>query len=124
MFFDIFQSEKLHFFLWQASGFAICERIIKTYIVGNTMNDMLTTKSNISSSIYESILNLGTTVFWLSIRYLFAAHRHIYARKGGTEMQISIIQKYQEKWLLSKTLLTNSVNKQYRLLQKTGESAN
>jgi ABC-type bacteriocin/lantibiotic exporter with double-glycine peptidase domain len=123
MFSDIFQFDKLPIFLWQASGFAICERIIKTYIVGNTMNDMLVTNSNVSISIYDTIINLGSAVLWLSIRYVFASHRHIYALKAGTEMQIRIIYKYQQKWLQTKTFISNTVHEQYSLLQKVGECA-
>ena len=121
MFFDIFQLNKLPTFLWQASGFAICERIIKTYIVGNTMNDMLTPTSTVSLSIYDTIINLSVAVVWLSIRYIFASHRHIYALKAGTEMQIRIISKYQQDWLQTKTFISNTVHEQYSLLQKVGE---
>ena len=121
MFSDIFQLNKLPTFLWQASGFAICERIIKTYIVGNTMNDMLTTTSTVSLPIYDTIINLSVAVLWLSIRYIFASHRHIYALKAGTEMQISIISKYQQEWLQTKTFISNTVHEQYSLLQKVGE---
>lgn len=123
MFSDIFQFDKLPVFLWQASGFAICERIIKTYIVGNTMNDMLVTNSNVSISIYDTIINLASPLLWLSIRYVFASHRHIYALKAGTEMQIRIIYKYQQKWLQTKTFVSNTVHEQYSLLQKVGECA-
>ena len=100
--------------LYIASLFGFIERIIKTYIVGNTMNNMLLHES-------MSIYNGFTAIIWLSIRYIFASHRHIYALKAGTEMQLQEIKYYQNKWIHKRYLLQNKIHEQYSLLQKVGD---
>lgn len=76
--------------------FSIIERVIKTVFIIQTIDTMLLSKSSLSST---DILYALQCTCLLSIRYLFAANRHVFAYKSGLIVRNTIIQYYHREWL-------------------------
>ena len=76
--------------------FSIIERTIKTVFIIQTIDTMLLSQSELTSEdFWYAIYCTGL----LSIRYVFAANRHVFAYKAGLETRNNVMRYYHTKWL-------------------------
>ena len=93
---------------------------MKTYLVGGTMDTLL-----LDDAVAWSLagtLAMARCVMWMAVRYVFAAHRHIFALRAGTRAQINLIRRYQCDWVWSRCEV-GARHERHVLLQKLGDSA-
>lgn len=69
-----------------ASLCAISERIIRTVFATNTLDSIMIT-NNQTAPVYRLLL-------LITLRYIFASHRHIYAYKAGYNAKYTLVQYY------------------------------
>tara|TARA_B100000123_G_scaffold253830_1_gene215085 strand:+ start:3093 stop:4781 length:1689 start_codon:yes stop_codon:yes gene_type:complete len=91
--------------------FSVIERTLKTVFLIKTVDKMLLTKSSLS---YTDIMYALYCIGILSIRYFFAANRHIYAFNAGLKTRNYVLKYYHSKWLLEPL----KKNLEYQILLK------
>jgi zinc transport system ATP-binding protein len=90
-----------------ASIFAMIERIIKTVFTTNTIDRIMLSD--------EETVSIYTLLFLITVRYIFACNRHIYAYSAGYRGKYIIMQHYYTRWI-SNEYHINNVN--YKMLLK------
>lgn len=76
--------------------FSVIERTIKTVFIIQTIDTMLLSKSELT---IDDFWYAGYCTGLLSIRYVFAANRHVYAYKAGLETRNHIMRYFHTRWL-------------------------
>lgn len=99
--------KKNPYYLSIACLFSVIERIIKTVFIIQTIDTMLLSKSTLTSNDIKYAFQCTSL---LSLRYLFAANRHVYAYKASIATRNTIIQYYYIKWLENPMFHTKNYN--------------
>ena len=76
--------------------FSVIERTIKTVFIIQTIDTMLLSKSELSM---DDLWYAAYCTALLSIRYVFAANRHVFAYRAGLETRNNVMRYYHSRWL-------------------------
>ena len=76
--------------------FSFIERILKTIFIIQTLDTLLTLKNNMT---YEDLIYSFKCTVLLSIRYIFASNRHVFAYKASLKVRNEVIQYYYRKYI-------------------------
>ncbi len=101
--------------MWRALLLAAVERLVKTLLVGQSLHNTMVQQS------LPSPLHLAAGAGWLALRYVAAAHRHLYALQEGVTAQVADLRRRQVLALASEAQAKDRLDERCALLRTVGE---